>query len=405
MNNTVSVVILTHNNKDLLRKSLSHALRLQWPDIEVIVVDNVSSDGTPEMVQQEFGGAVRLIRRTVDSITAGRNEGFRSAKGEFILSIDDDMIFNDVHAIRKAVAIFRQCPDVGVLTFRIADLEAPDEPQRQHWWHPIPIDMGKNRLFYTNFISEGAIFARASVIRATGGYDDEFFGFFEGVDWAFRLIRDGIKILYCPTISCVELRVRRIIDQHSKSARNYWILRNKLWTVWKHYPLGRAIWYSAPRVALAAYQSCRYGWIKIFLRALKDGVFAPHAIRAQRRPLDREIWKKVQEIQQGQFCAVETTHDVHADTRAEAEEDSGSEMEVARTTGGSRSRGGTQTERSEAGIWSEAKGRRFQTPADIRPGAEEQTGEFHRAGKPDDDDAGWLLTAVCESNPDGRSTG
>ena len=353
MNTAVSVVILTHNNKDLLRKSLSQTLRLEWPDIEVVVVDNASSDGTPEMVEQEFGGILRLVRRTVDSITAGRNEGFRSAKGEFILSIDDDMIFDDVHAIRKAVALFRQFPDVGVLTFRIADLEAPGEPQRLHWWHPIPIHTGKNRFFYTNFISEGAIFARASVISATGGYDEEFFGCFEGPDWAFRLIRDGINILYCPTITCVELRVRRIRDQYSKSARNYWLLRNKLWMAWKNYPLGSAIWYSAPRIALAGYLSCRHGWTKIFLRGLKDGVFAPHSIRAQRLPLNREKWERFREIRRGQFCTIESTLGVHANPRAAAEEDPGIE-----TAGG-----GTV-----------------------------ETGEFHGHTEPDDGDTGWFLT-------------
>src|ERR1044072_2586689 len=96
----VSVVILTHNRKDLLRQSLSSCLGLNWPELELIVVDNVSTDGTPEMIQEEFGSRVSVICRTVDCPTAGRNEGFRRAKGDFILSLDNDMIVLDPESIQ-----------------------------------------------------------------------------------------------------------------------------------------------------------------------------------------------------------------------------------------------------------------------------------------------------------------
>ena len=64
----VSVVVLNYNNKELLEQSLASVLDQSWPKLEVIVVDNCSTDGSPEMVEQRFGD--------------GRTEpGFRGSDG------------------------------------------------------------------------------------------------------------------------------------------------------------------------------------------------------------------------------------------------------------------------------------------------------------------------------------
>ena len=301
INETVSVVILTHNKKEVLRQSLASIMQLDWPDLEVIVVDNVSTDGTAEMVDAEFGKSVHLIHRSVDSPTAGRNEGFRAATGDFILSIDNDMVFHDKAAIRKALTLFKSFPDVGVITFKIADVANPTEHVRKHWWHPVPYEIGEGRFFFTDYFSEGAIFARMSVISATGGYDDEFFGGFEGVDLALRLISRGFTILYAPIITCVELVVRSNTEQ-TKTPWNYFFLRNKIWTAWKNFPPFRGLWFVAPRIAHDAYRSVIYGWTSQFWNGFRDGLFPPRAIRAQRKPLSAETWNTISDLRRGQLC-------------------------------------------------------------------------------------------------------
>jgi GT2 family glycosyltransferase len=291
---TVSVVILTHNRKDLLQQSLRSVLQLAWPELEVIVVDNVSTDGTPEMIEQEFGSSVRVIRRTVDLPTAGRNEGFRSAKGDFILSLDNDMIVSDTFAIHKAVALFEQFPKVGLITVRIAGVEAPDTPLREHWWHNQPFETGKNRFFYTDYFSEGALFMRASTFRDTGGYDDDFFYCFESIDLALRILSAGYDMLYAPTIGTVELQVGR--SQHkTRSERNYYFLRNKIWVAWKNYSPLSAIAFVGPRIVKDGLRSARYKWLDLWFRAVKEGIFAPRVIRRKRKPLPPSSWRRIQE--------------------------------------------------------------------------------------------------------------
>lgn len=296
----VSIVILTHNRKAILQQSLSSALRLDWPGLEIIVVDNHSTDGTAEMVEKEFGSRVRIIPRHVDSPTAGRNEGFRAATGEYVLSLDNDMVFPDAGVIAEAAALFESHPNVALITFRIAGAEDPNIPLREHWWHPVSFEEGKDRFFYTDYFSEGALFLRASVVHSMGGYDEDYFACFEGVDMGLRILRAGYDILYAPTIACVELQVRRGI-RRTRSEWNYFFLRNKIWTAWKNYPLLRSIPFVGPRILKDAVYSMRYGWIRDWIRAVVHGIAAPQAIRNKRDPLPRSAWKRIEAIRKGSY--------------------------------------------------------------------------------------------------------
>jgi GT2 family glycosyltransferase len=300
----VSVVIINYNKKDVLRQCIASAIELDWPDLEFIVVDNASPDGSADMVEAEFGSAVRLVRRRANSPTAARNQGFLLARGEFILSLDNDILLPDKSVIRKGVALFSQFPNVGLLAFKVGSVDNPNEPLPEHWWYPAPLETGKNRFFYTDLFSEGAVLIRSEAIRASGGYDENFFQAWEDVDLALRLIRDDFNVLFCPSLACAEIEVRGFL--HSRPTRiNYLALRNRLWTIWKHYPLWRGLCFATPRVAAGAFRSVRYGWFGYFSKALKDGVFAPRAIREQRRPLGPELWTKIDEIHRGRFVDVE----------------------------------------------------------------------------------------------------
>lgn len=291
----ISIVILSYNKKDFLERCLAAALKLSWSKIEVIVVDNASSDGSPEMVEQLFGKRVQLIRRGVNSPTAGRNSGFKAARGEFVLSLDNDIVLHDTSVLDHGASLFRQFPKVGVLAFKICTIESPDEPLPEHWWYAPAREISKNQFFFTDYFSEGAVLFRSDALRHSGGYDDSLFQGFEGVELSLRLIRDGYEILYCPVLSCIELRVRGFLSS-KRTHINYLSLRNRLWIVWKHYPFWKGLAYAVGRVGIAMARSIRYGWIDYCLRGIIDGIRAPQAIRMQRKPLSRDVWGRIRDI-------------------------------------------------------------------------------------------------------------
>jgi glycosyltransferase involved in cell wall biosynthesis len=88
---TVTVVIPTHNRKDLLLHALMSALGQERVALEVIVVDDGSSDGTAEMLAALTDRRVRVVHHeTAQGVSGARNRGIAEARGEWIAFLDDD---------------------------------------------------------------------------------------------------------------------------------------------------------------------------------------------------------------------------------------------------------------------------------------------------------------------------
>ena len=144
---------------------------------------------------------------------------------------------------------------------------------------------------------------RASTFQDTGGYDDDFFYCFESMDLALRILRAGYDILYAPTIGTVELQVGR--GQHkTRSERNYYFLRNKIWVAWKNYPAVRAIRYIGPRIIR---YGMRYKWVDLWFRAVIQGIVAPGSIRGKRNPLSSSNWERIREARKCHILTMSET--------------------------------------------------------------------------------------------------
>jgi glycosyltransferase involved in cell wall biosynthesis len=119
----ISVIIPTHNRKDLLRRCLAAATSQDYPDYEVIVVDDGSTDGTGAMVRREFP-QVRYIRQERNrGPAAARNRGIKVATGEIIAFTDDDCLL-PLDFLSRLADGYRRYPEVaGVGGY----LEAPDD--------------------------------------------------------------------------------------------------------------------------------------------------------------------------------------------------------------------------------------------------------------------------------------
>ncbi len=110
----VSIVIVAHNNWPDLELAIQSALHQSYPNIEVIVVDNLSRDATEQEVLKLFGDRIRYVRQPNTGEGGGRNTGMRLAAGEFVQFLDgDDFLAPD--KIEKQVAFLRAAPDVDVV--------------------------------------------------------------------------------------------------------------------------------------------------------------------------------------------------------------------------------------------------------------------------------------------------
>jgi GT2 family glycosyltransferase len=109
-----TIVIVAHNNWPDLELAILSALRQTWSPVEVIVVDNASSDRTPDEVPRLFGDRVVYIRQPNLLDGGGYNRGIRQANGAFIQVLDgDDMLA--VNKIERQMEVFLTDPSADIV--------------------------------------------------------------------------------------------------------------------------------------------------------------------------------------------------------------------------------------------------------------------------------------------------
>ncbi len=127
----VSVVIPTYNYGHCVGEAIESALGQTYPAVEVIVVDDGSTDDTPARVAA-FGDRVRSLRQTNQGLSAARNTGIAAARGAVIALLDADDAFH-LSKLELQMAYLAAHPDTGLVG--TAAFSAPDRG-----WPPLPAD-------------------------------------------------------------------------------------------------------------------------------------------------------------------------------------------------------------------------------------------------------------------------
>lgn len=110
----VSVIIPTYNRARILRRAIESALSQTYGDIEVVVVDDGSTDDTREMLTlMSADRRVRYFRQANAGVSAARNHGMRQARGEFIAFLDSDDSWHP-WKLSAQIAALRRCPEAMI---------------------------------------------------------------------------------------------------------------------------------------------------------------------------------------------------------------------------------------------------------------------------------------------------
>jgi glycosyltransferase involved in cell wall biosynthesis len=120
----VSVIIPVHNGERYLGEAIKSALIQDWRPLEIIVVDDGSSDGSAA-VAASFGARVRVLSRTHEGLAATRNAGVLEAHGAFHLHLDADDVLT-AGAISALMAEFITDPSLEIVTGQFEQFASPD---------------------------------------------------------------------------------------------------------------------------------------------------------------------------------------------------------------------------------------------------------------------------------------
>ena len=203
---TVSIIVLNYNGRRWLKPCLdSLAAQRGAPPFEVLVVDNASSDGSAEYVRAQFPDVrVHETGRNLGFAT-GNNEGARVARGRLLVFLNNDTVAAP-DWLARLIAALEDRPEVGFATSRIVFADNPD----------VVDSAGDGYLFAGGAFKRGyggrsddfgescevfgacgcAMVMKRELFESVGGFDPEFFIFYEDVDLSYRAQLTGARCWY-----------------------------------------------------------------------------------------------------------------------------------------------------------------------------------------------------------------
>jgi GT2 family glycosyltransferase len=190
----VSIVFLAYNRRDELAVSLDKVLhQLDYPAarLEVIVVDNASTDGTAEMVWERFP-QVQLIRNPENVGASAWNVGMSTAGGDWRVILDDDC-YIEGDALKTAVSEARR-HEADFVSFRVMSSEEPGYSFNDE--HPTGL---------LNFWGCSAMFSRRA-IESEPFYDPAIFIWANELELTMRLLDRGYRHLYLHEVESVHMK-------------------------------------------------------------------------------------------------------------------------------------------------------------------------------------------------------
>jgi GT2 family glycosyltransferase len=165
----VSVVVPFYNAERYLAAALDSALAQEDVAVEVLVADDGSSDGTPEVLAR-YGDRVRVLHQDHRGPSAARNACLAAARGEYVALLDADDRFRPGKLARQA-AVLDTRPDVGLVYTGWHVIDGAGVPLPHQGWSREEGDV-RRRLLLGNLAHPVAVMLRRAPIAAVGGFDE-----------------------------------------------------------------------------------------------------------------------------------------------------------------------------------------------------------------------------------------
>ncbi|MCS6906923.1 MAG: glycosyltransferase family 2 protein [Anaerolineales bacterium] len=297
----LSVCIVSYQTRQFLHRCL--ATIYEHPParpFEVIVVDNGSTDGTPELVRNAFPRARLICNNHNLGYTAAMNQALREAQGEYLVQLNPDTevyegafdlladfleahpdvgicgpkVLNPDGTLQRSCRRGESTPLAVIAHFSGLDRLFPNNPRLAQYWMSY---RGEDEIHEVAGVSGSCMMIRRAVVDQIGYLDERFFAYQEDADYCFRARQAGWKVMYVPTAKVLHYGgvggshvqpYRSILEWH----RSYWNYYRK--NLARHYPPWfNGLYYLMMAVKLAS---------SLLLQALHLGRFSRRNLRRSR---------------------------------------------------------------------------------------------------------------------------
>lgn len=241
-----SIIIVNYNGLRFTQQCLESLFRFHAPGtVEVIVVDNNSSDGSQNELPRLFP-AINLIPLPENrGFGAANNIGAKKAKGDFLFFVNNDTIFKDetVVALQR---MFLNQSELGIVgpkllnedgTFQRSFGEFPsirnEFAEKRMAGNHSAEESTSEQPVRKDWVTGAAFMIKRGLFEAVGGFDDGFFMYFEDIDLCRTLAKKGLSSLYVPAVAMIHLggksygaKDRRITMEYRRSQLRYYDKHN-----------------------------------------------------------------------------------------------------------------------------------------------------------------------------------
>lgn len=205
----VSIVVLNWNGKKFLKNCLDSLGELIYPAVEIIVVDNNSTDGSQEFIKINYKKVVLIENKENYGFAKGNNIGFKASTGDYILILNNDTVVTP-NFLSPLIKDFKNDSRIACLQPQIRlskNKQLLDGVGAfitftgflYHFGYLKDRMQAKYNKKMNVFSAKGAcIFLKRKAIEEVGLFDEDFFIFFEETDLCFRLWLAGYSVVYEP---------------------------------------------------------------------------------------------------------------------------------------------------------------------------------------------------------------
>ncbi|MCK5877101.1 MAG: glycosyltransferase family 2 protein [Candidatus Marithrix sp.] len=261
----LSIVFLNYNRITETRYTINQLSRLleNRQDIEVIAIDNGSNDGTGDFLQTQADW-VQVVKMPTNMGIAGYNEGFKQAKGDYILVLDDDSHPFDNITLDRIIQCLDTRPEVGIVACQIETVKGTPVST----WHlPKSKTPGQSMAFV------GCGFAiRRTLFEKIGWYPADFFLYQNEIEVAIQVMCYKYKIYYDP---CCRVVHRQSPQGRTSWRQVYYPTRNTIWLIRRYFPFPTAAYLIMSRLSFGLIRALQSLEFTCYYKAVKDAFSTP----------------------------------------------------------------------------------------------------------------------------------
>lgn len=285
----VSIITVNYNQIQVTTELLDSLRRISFRDFEVIIVDNGSREDSTNLITTNYPEATYIFSKENLGFSGGNNIGIRASQGEYLFFINNDAEVTE-GSIETLLELFNIIPDLGIVSPQIC--YDPKMTNNQNiiqyagatHCHPLTarneilgekeLDKGQYETAKeTAYVHGAAMMTSREVIDRVGGMPEEFFLYYEELDWSEQIRNAGYKVYVQPN-ALIYHKESLAVGKNS-TLKTYYHTRNRIFFVRRNRSWGQIVifylflfFFTIPKNTLMFIKNGEWDHIKAFYKGV-----------------------------------------------------------------------------------------------------------------------------------------